>query len=97
MTGGIESFLAPVAAGAGLFRLAASLQSGGSCALTGLTGSARSLHLLLLQRELRRSFLVVTTGDVETERWEKDLKTWCVWLGADLPRIDSLPALGSDR
>jgi transcription-repair coupling factor (superfamily II helicase) len=96
VTGGIESFLVPAAARAGLSRLAASLQSGGSCALTGLTGSARSLHLLLLQRELRRSFLVVTTGDVETERWEKDLKTWCAWLGLDLPRIDSLPSLDAD-
>jgi transcription-repair coupling factor (superfamily II helicase) len=93
---GIGSHLAPAGVRAGLSSLSAALQAGRSCALTGLTGSAPALHLLLLQRELRRSFLVVTPGDVETERWERNLGTWRAWLGEDRLRIDTLPSLDAD-
>ena len=96
MSGGIGSFLATTGIGAAIGRLASPLSSGRRCALTGLTGSARALHLLLLQRELRRSLLVVTVGDPDTERWERDLKTWRSWVGEETLRIDTLPSLDAD-
>ena len=96
MNGSIGSLLASTGIGAAITRLASPLSSGRHCALTGLTGSARALHLLLLQRELRRSLLVVTVGDPETERWERDLKTWRSWLGEETLRIDTLPSLDAD-
>jgi len=96
VSGGIDSLLASTGIGAAIARLASPLSSGRHCALTGLTGSARALHLLLLQRELRRSLLVVTVGDPDTERWERDLKTWRSWVGEETLRIDTLPSLDAD-
>ncbi len=96
MSSDIGSFLAPAGVRAGISRLAESLEAGRSCALTGLTGSARALHLLLLQRRIGRSLLLVTVGDQETERWERDLKTWRSWLGPESLRIDTLPSLDAD-
>jgi len=96
VSGGIGSLLASTGIGAAISRLASPLSSGRHCALIGLTGSARALHLLLLQRALRRSLLVVTVGDPETERWERDLKTWRSWTGEETLRIDTLPSLDAD-
>jgi transcription-repair coupling factor (superfamily II helicase) len=76
-------------------RLSESLQAGRRSALSGLTGSARALHLLLLQAELGRSILLVTPGDSEIERWERDLKTWKIYLQGG-PALDDLPSLDAD-
>ena len=92
----IASLLAAAGARAGLSRLTDSLKAQGRVALSGLSGSARALHLLLLQRSLGRSVLLVTAGDPETERWERDLRTWKRWLGADSPAVDVLPSLDAD-
>ncbi|HEV8375036.1 MAG TPA: transcription-repair coupling factor, partial [Candidatus Polarisedimenticolia bacterium] len=92
----VGSLLSAAGARAGLPELAASLQKGRRGVLSGLTGSARALHLLLLQRELKRSMILITAGDSETERWEKDLRTWKAWLGAGEPAVDVLPALDAD-
>ena len=96
MREGIASLLVPVGAAAGLSKLAEAIRSDRTAALTGLSGSARALHLLLLQRDLGRTILLVTAGDPETERWETDLKTWRTLLGVDSPTIDTLPSLDAD-
>src|SRR5206468_5951637 len=40
--------------------------------------------------------ILITAGDPETERWEKDLRTWRAWLGGDGPAVDVLPSLDAD-
>jgi len=92
----IDTLLAPVGASAEIARLARGIRDGLRCALTGLTGSARALHLLLLQRTLSRTLLLVTAGDPETERWETDLKTWQTLLGGKSLPLASLPSLDAD-
>jgi transcription-repair coupling factor (superfamily II helicase) len=96
VTADLESFLAPPGVRSVVARLREAIRSESPTALTGLAGSARALILLLLQRELGRTILLVTAGDPETERWERDLKTWRTWLGGPGPAIDTLPALDAD-
>ena len=95
MSSPIASLLVSVGARAGISKICEPLKAGRRAALIGLTGSARALHLLLLQRELGRSILLVTTGDVDTERWERDLKTWRTYLQGG-PALDVLPSLDAD-
>jgi len=92
----IASLLAAAGARAGLSRLADSLKAQRRVGLSGLSGSARALHLLLLQQSLGRSILLVTAGDIDTERWERDLRTWRSWLGSESPALDVLPSLDAD-
>ena len=96
MISSLASLLAAAGARAGLPQLADSLKSGRRVALTGLGGSAPALHLLLLQQLTGRSVLLVTSGDSQTERWERDLRTWRSYLGGDDPALDVLPSLDAD-
>ena len=96
MSSPLGGLLAAAGARAGLPELAGRLRAGEHAALTGPTSSAKALHLLLLQQALARTVVLVTSGEAETERWEKDLRTWRRWLGRDDPALDVLPALDAD-
>src|SRR5260370_36839834 len=82
-------------------RLLGALERGARVISIGglVAGSARALAVAALQREVKKTFAVVTqaTGDLET--WERDLRFWyCALSGKE--RSDAavlfLPALDTD-
>jgi hypothetical protein len=66
VTADLGRLLAPAGTRGEIDRLAEAIGAGARCSLTGLSGSSRALHLLLLLRSLNRSILLVTAGDADT-------------------------------